>query len=104
MLAAPRPYPNAMRLALIAALVFVVPPVLWTSLIWADKLPSGWEGPTAFFALLALVMLPGFAAIWKLRLRPSTKVLILPFYGVGMGFSLVVWGLLFACGAMHDCL
>ncbi|WP_126053691.1 MULTISPECIES: hypothetical protein [Sphingomonas] len=94
---------GAMRPIALFAVIFLVPPVLWALIIWTDKLPSSWSHPFAAYGLLALVMLPGFAGIWFLRVRRSTKFLMMPLYCAGMIFTLFFWGLLFACGAMNDC-
>jgi hypothetical protein len=94
---------NSVRPAIIFVLVFVVPPAFWTLMIWGDKLPPSWLHPIFAYGLLASVMLPGLAGIWMLRIRTSTKFLMLPFYLVDMTVTLLFWGLLFACGAMNDC-
>lgn len=91
------------RAAVLALLIFVLPPLLWTLLIWTDRLPPKGAGLVGGIGTLAVAMLPGFAAIWQLRVRVSTRWLISSFYCVGMGAVLLFWGLLFACAALHDC-
>lgn len=91
------------RAAVLTISIFVLPPLLWTLLIWTNTLPPRWAGLAGGIAALAVTMLPGFAAIWQLQVRVSTRYLIASFYCVGMGVVLLFWGLLFACGAMHDC-
>ncbi|MEG3089806.1 hypothetical protein [Sphingomonas sp. PB4P5] len=94
---------NSLRPAIVFALVFIIPPTLWTLLIWEDKLPPIWSHPVLAYGLMASVMLPGLVGIRMLHIRRSTKFLMLPFYLVGMTVTLLFWGLLFACGAMNDC-
>ena len=91
------------RASVIALFIFVLPPLLWTLLIWTDKLPPKGAGLVGGIATLAVAMLPGFAAIWQLRVRVSTRWLNLSFYCAGMGAVLLFWGLLFTCAALHDC-
>lgn len=91
------------RAAVLALFIFVLPPLLWTLLIWTDRSSPRAAGLAGGIATLAVAMLPGIAAIWQLRMRVSTRWLISTLYCAGMGAALLFWGLLFACAALHDC-
>jgi hypothetical protein len=91
-----------LRAAALLTSTFLLPPALWTLLIWTDELPPRWAGLTGLIVVLAVVMLPGFASIWQLPVRLSTRCIIIPFYVVSMVSILFFWRLMFACAAMHD--
>ncbi len=91
------------RITVSVLLVLAAPPAILAVLLALRLAPMAPALATSYIEI-GLALIPGLVGIWRLSLRLSDRLLAFLIYIPVMSVALILWGLLFMCGALEACL